>query len=393
MEPQTPKPTPTVSWFWKWFLNNQTVSVLLIMLLLLMNVYALTKIAYLFSPIKEFFSIIGFPVVGAGIIYYMVKPLQDFLLKKGVPKWASILLIFVLLMLLVVAAIFSFIPILERQLSELLNQLPHYYQIISEQVETVIHSAAFSNFQEQLNRVNMDFLQSLTTRLNGVLNVTVSGIGSVVGAVGDIVIGLITMPILLYYLLQDGERLLPKVIRIFPTRSRNRIGQVLIEMNQQISSYIRGQLTVAMAVAVMFMIGYAVIGLPYGMTIAMIAGALNVIPYVGSFFGILPAMIVGIVISPVMFLQVCIVFMIEQTLEGRIISPLILGNSLQMHPVTILVVLLTTGKMFGLVGLLLGVPGYAVLKVIVTHIFDWYQEYSGLYSTVPQKNHSTECAE
>ena len=146
-------------------------------------------------------------------------------------------------------------------------------------------------------------------------------------------------------------------------------------MNQQISSYIRGQLTVAIAVAIMFSIGYAIIGLPYGITIAILAGVLNVIPYVGSFFGILPALVVGFVISPWMFVQVFIVFVIEQTLEGRIVSPLILGNSLQMHPVTILVVLLSTGKIFGLVGLLLGVPGYDVLKVIISHIFDWYKEY------------------
>ena len=85
-----------------------------------------------------------------------------------------------------------------------------------------------------------------------------------------------------------------------------------------------------------------------------------------------------------MFVQVFIVFVIEQTLEGRIVSPLILGNSLQMHPVTILVVLLSTGKIFGLVGLLLGVPGYAVLKVIISHIFDWYKEYSGLYVEEPK---------
>ena len=86
-----------------------------------------------------------------------------------------------------------------------------------------------------------------------------------------------------------------------------------------------------------------------------------------------------------MFVQVFIVFVIEQTLEGRIVSPLILGNSLQIHPVTILVVLLSTGKIFGLVGLLLGVPGYAVLKVIITHIFDWYKEYSGLYKEDVEK--------
>ena len=318
-------------------------------------------------------------MVGAGILFYMVKPIQDFLVKKGVHKSIAILLNFILLIVLLLAAIFSFIPIVEKQLRELVTQLPIYYRIISEQVERVVQSNTFSAVQEQLNGINMDFIQSLGTRVNGLLNVTFSGIGNVVGAVGEFMIGIITMPILLFYLLQDGEKILPGILKVFPTRTRKRMSIVLTEMNQQISSYIRGQLTVAIAVAIMFSIGYAIIGLPYGVTIAILAGALNVIPYVGSFFGILPALIVGFVISPWMFVQVFIVFVIEQTLEGRIVSPLILGNSLQIHPVTILVVLLSTGKIFGLVGLLLGVPGYAVLKVIVTHIFDWYKEYSGLY--------------
>lgn len=374
------KNSRTNSWFWKWILNNKLVSVLAITLLLFVNLFLFSKIVPFLAPVKEFFSIVGFPVIGAAILYYMVKPLHDFLLKKNVPKLASIIIIFVLLTVLLLAAVFSFIPFVERQLSELLSQMPYYYRVISAQVEQVIQSGALSSVQEQLNSINMDFIQSLTARLNSILNVTVSGIGSVVGAVGEFVIAVVTIPIFLFYLLQDGERILPAVVQIFPTRSRNRISKILMEMNQQISYYIRGQLTVALAVAIMFMIGYSIIGLPYGMTIAILAGALNVIPYLGSFLGMLPALIVGIVVSPIMFLQVCIVFVVEQTLEGQIISPLILGNSLKMHPVTILVVLLTTGKIFGLVGLLLGVPGYAVLKVLAIHLFEWYKEYSGLYA-------------
>lgn len=373
------KTSRTNSWFWKWILNNKVVNVLLVALLLFINVFLLFRLAPYFSPLKEFFSIIGFPVIGAGILYYMVKPLHDFMIKKGVPKLVSIIIVFAVLIILLVAAIFSLIPFVEKQLSELLGQMPYYYRVISSQVDQLLQSGAFSTVQEQLNTINMDFIQSLTARLNGLLNVTVSGIGSVVGAVGEFVIALVTIPIFLFYLLQDGDRILPAVVKLFPTRVRSRISDVLIEMNQQISYYIRGQLTVAMAVAIMFMIGYAIIGLPYGMTIAILAGALNVIPYVGSFLGMIPALVVGIVVSPLMFVQVCIVFIVEQTLEGQLISPLILGNSLKMHPVTILVVLLTTGKIFGLIGLLLGVPGYAVLKVLVTHLFAWYKERSGLY--------------
>ena len=155
--------------------------------------------------------------------------------------------------------------------------------------------------------------------------------------------------------------------------------RVLTEMNQQVSSYIRGQLTVAFAVAVMFMIGFSIIGLEYSITLGIVAGVLNLIPYLGSFLAMIPAIFLGIVGGPVLLLKVIIVFVIEQTLEGRFVSPLVLGSQLSIHPITILFVLLTSGKLFGLVGVILGIPVYAAAKVIITNVFQWYKQVSGLY--------------
>ncbi|KFN92359.1 AI-2E family transporter [Tetragenococcus muriaticus] len=151
-------------------------------------------------------------------------------------------------------------------------------------------------------------------------------------------------------------------------------------MNQQVSSYIRGQLTVAFAVAILFMVGFSIIGLDYAITLGVIAGFLNLVPYVGSFLAMIPAIFLGIVGGPVLLIQVIIVFAIEQLIEGRLISPLVLGNQLAIHPVTILFVLLTAGNLFGFFGVVLGVPAYAALKVVITNIFNWYKTISGVYT-------------
>lgn len=368
-----------VTWFSKWFLNNQFVTSLLIILLLLINIWVFTKIAYLFQPIENLSKIIGFPLVSAGILFYLLKPGLDFLIQKNVKKLYAVWIMLVVMVLSIIGIVFSVVPILRQQLLEFVSQWPTYYMGLTDQIDLLIKSDAWTILQSRLNQVNSDFLQSITSKLNNVVNFTVLGLGSVVGTVGEILIGLITMPILLFYLLMDGDRLLPSIAKLFPTRSRKKIIEVFTEMNSQISQYIRGQITVAAAVALMFMIGYAIIGLPYGMTIALFAGILNIIPYVGSFFGIIPALIIALVDSPLLLAKVIVVFFVEQTIEGRIIAPLVLGNSLKIHPATILLILLTAGKVFGLTGLLLGIPGYAVAKVIVTHLFQWYKEYSGLY--------------
>ena len=367
------------TWFWRWFLDNQLVSGLLILSLLLINLILFSQTSYLFNPLKDFISAIGVPVACGAVIYYLVKPIYDYLLNKKVPKGIAILLVMVGVIVIFIMIITSLVPIIQKQLLDLVSQLPYYYQIISEQVEKFMQTGFFETIQEQFNKINTDFIQSITERLNGILNFTFSGIGSVVGIIGDIVITVMTMPVILYYLLKDGNKVIPFVTRMFPTRSQHKISVMLNEMNQQVSSYIRGQITVAICVGFTYIIGYTLIGLPYGVTIGMIAGLLTIIPYIGSIIGLTPALIIGFVTNPTLALHVLLVFVIEQLIESRVLQPLILGSSLKMHPVTILIILLAAGKMFGLVGLLIAVPGYAVVKVFITHFFAWYKEYSGLY--------------
>ena len=367
------------TWFWRWFLDNQLVSGLLILSLLLINLILFSQTSYLFNPLKDFISAIGVPVACGAVIYYLVKPIYDYLLNKKVPKGIAILLVMVGVIVIFIMIITSLVPIIPKQLLDLVSQLPYYYQIISEQVEKFMQTGFFETIQEQFNKINTDFIQSITERLNGILNFTFSGIGSVVGIIGDIVITIMTMPVILYYLLKDGNKVIPFVTRMFPTRSQHKISVMLNEMNQQVSSYIRGQITVAICVGFTYIIGYTLIGLPYGVTIGMIAGLLTIIPYLGSIIGLTPALIIGFVTNPTLALHVFLVFVIEQLIESRVLQPLILGSSLKMHPVTILIILLAAGKMFGLVGLLIAVPVYAVVKVFITHFFAWYKEYSGLY--------------
>ena len=367
------------TWFWRWFLDNQLVSGLLILSLLLINLILFSQTSYLFNPLKDFISAIGVPVACGAVIYYLVKPIYDYLLNKKVPKGIAILLVMVGVIVIFIMIITSLVPIIQKQLLDLVSQLPYYYQIISEQVEKFMQTGFFETIQEQFNKINTDFIQSITERLNGILNFTFSGIGSVVGIIGDIVITIMTMPVILYYLLKDGNKVIPFVTRMFPTRSQHKISVMLNEMNQQVSSYIRGQITVAICVGFTYIIGYTLIGLPYGVTIGMIAGLLTIIPYLGSIIGLTPALIIGFVTNPTLALHVFLVFVIEQLIESRVLQPLILGSSLKMHPVTILIILLAAGKMFGLVGLLIAVPVYAVVKAFITHFFAWYKEYSGLY--------------
>ena len=367
------------TWFWKWILNNKVVSILLISLLVLLNILAFSKISYIFNPLKDFTSVVGLPILMAGIIYYLVNPIIDWLETKQFPRMAGIFLIFVIISALIVWGATTLIPIIREQTMSLIKNWPNYWDSLVSQVDSLLRSDIFSQFQQQLNEITENIMSSISKEASNLVNTTVSGIGNVVGAVTNIFVALITMPFILFYLLKDGKKLPYHFMKVVPTKLRLPTYKLLGEINNQISQYIRGQLLVAFFVAIMFWIGFAIVGLEYAVTLGVMAGFLNLIPYLGSFIAMVPVLIIAFVTSPAMLIKVLIVFGIEQMIEGRVIQPQILGSNLDIHPITIIIVLLTSGKLFGVPGVILGIPGYAVLKVIVENAFSWYKNISGLY--------------
>ena len=282
---------------------------------------------------------------------------------------------------LIVWGITTLIPIIQEQTISIIENWPIYWDNIVSQIDSWLRSDVLSEFQTRLTDLNANLLSNVSDQANSVLDTTFTSIGSVVGALTNVVIAIITMPFILFYLLKDGKSLPYHVMKMIPSKMRGGTYRLLTEINTQISQYIRGQLMVAFFVGLMFWIGFASIGLEYAVTLGVLAGFLNLIPYLGSFLATVPAIVIALVDSPSMLIKVLIVFAIEQTIEGRVIQPQILGNNLEIHPLTIIIVLLSAGKIFGVPGVILGIPGYAILKVIVVHFFRWYKDYSGLYES------------
>ncbi|WP_318765904.1 AI-2E family transporter [Lactiplantibacillus carotarum] len=370
------KPTVSKSRF-----NSLRVIRGLVIVLLILAIFFLGKqVDWLLVPVQQFFSIVGFPLILAGVLYYLMNPLVDRLERKyHVKRTWTIIGLFVVITALIVLGVVAIIPTIRNQTLTIINDWPTYWQNASTEVNKWINDPQLSSLRDQLEQWNTDASKLLSGRVSKYLTGTVSSLTSVFSTVTTVIIGLITMPFILFYLLRDGHQLPQYLAKLVPTKVRHSFLEMLTEINSQVSNYIRGQLTVAFFVAVMFAIGYSIIGLKFALTLGIAAGILNLIPYLGSFLAMVPSVVIALVTSPWMLVQVLIVFVIEQTIEGRIISPLVLGSSLAIHPVTILIVLLAAGKIFGLLGVIFGIPGYAILKVLWTHFFAWYRHVSTLY--------------
>lgn len=383
MEPEKNKTAFSLaaSWFVRWVLNNKAVSVLVILLLIQVNILLLPRISFIFAPLFALISVMGLPLIMAGVLYYLLSPLIDWMETKKINRLGGITIVFVVILGLLAWGVTALIPVIREQSLDLLENWQDYLASFIAKIDTFFESEFLAGLQEQLTGEEGGITATITDQVGGFFGSTVSGIGNVFGIVTTTVLALITTPFILFYLLKDGHHLPYHIMKFVPSHMREQTYRLLREMNMQISQYIRGQLLVAFFVGLMFWIGLSIIGLKYALTLGILAGALNLIPFLGTFIAVIPIFIIAIVLHPpLMLLKVLIVFIIEQTLEGRVVQPLVLGSSLNIHPVTIIAVLLTAGSLFGLPGVIIGIPAYAVLKVVLVHLFKWYQSYTGMYA-------------
>ncbi|HEM4066894.1 TPA: AI-2E family transporter [Streptococcus suis] len=369
----------SLTWFFRLFLNSQAVTFLLVTLLTFLTIFIFSKISFLFRPIGSFLEIVLLPMILTGLLYYLLNPMVDWMEKHKISRTVGISILFVLISLLIIWGLAVAIPSIQEQVTSFAQNLPSNIQKIEGQVTSLLQDQRFEQFRptalELLNKVNdqaVAYAQKFSTS-------AVNWASNLISTASQIIVAVLIMPFILFYLLRDGQYLNKHITQYLPTKWREPIGTVLSDVNGQLSNYVRGQVTVAIIVALMFSVMFSIIGLSYPITLGVMAGFLNLIPYLGSFLAMIPAVILGLIAGPIMLIKVLVVFMIEQTIEGRFVTPLIIGSSLSIHPITILFVLLTAGQMYGVLGVLLGIPIYASIKVLVKVVFEWYKAHSSLY--------------
>ena len=374
----------TLSWFFKWFLDNKAVTVFLVTLLLGLNIFILSKISFLFIPVIDFLSVVMLPVILSGLLFYLLNPLVDLMEKYKINRVLAISIIFVIIAFLLIVGLAVAIPNLQRQVIIFAQNVPSYIEDADRVIDDLVTKRLPDDFRPQLEQVLAQFSTQATAWASNISSKAVNWVSAIISGTSQVIVALIIMPFMLFYLLRDGKGLRDYITQFLPNKLREPVGKVLSDVNQQLANYVRGQITVAVIVAIMFIIFFKIIGLRYAVALGVTAGVLNLVPYLGSFLAMIPALVLGLIAGPVMLLKVIIVFIVEQTIEGRFVSPLILGSQLNIHPITILFVLLTSGSMFGIWGVLLGIPIYASAKVVISAIFDWYKEVSGLYEPVEE---------
>lgn len=338
------------------------IYILLIVILLGIAIYLYTEISYIFTPINTIISSIITPIIVAYVFYYMLNPLVNFFSKKISRFSASLLAIFVGI-ITVLIVIIGVVPIIVEQTQNLITAMPRYVEIVKGYLEEYSDNAYVQVVVEYVN-TNLN-ASKISERLITIATSVAQGIVSSISSTASV---LVTMPFVLFFLLKDASKFNKFVISLLPKKLEKPVAETIDEIDDKVGSYIQGQMLVSLCIGVMLFIGYNVIGLHYGFSLATIAAFLSIVPYLGPVIAITPAMLVAASTSWVMVVKMLVVWGVVQFLEGNIISPNIMGRSMNMHPLTVIFVILIGVNISGVVGAILGIPVYSILKVLISKL-------------------------
>ena len=351
------------------------IYILLIVILLGIAIYLYTEISYIFTPINAIVSSIITPIIVAYVFYYMLNPLVNFFEKKMSRFIASLLAIFVGIITILIVIV-GVVPIIVEQTQNLITALPRYIEVVKGYLEEYSDNAYVQVVVEYVNN-NLN-VSKISEKLVSIATSIAQGVVSSISSTASV---LVTMPFVLFFLLKDASHFNKFVISLLPKKLEKPVAETIDEIDDKVGSYIQGQMLVSLCIGVMLFIGYNIIGLHYAFSLATIAAFLSIVPYLGPVIAITPAMLVAASTSWVMVVKMLVVWGIVQFLEGNIISPNIMGRSMNMHPLTVIFVILIGVNIAGVVGAILGIPVYSILKVLVGKLLlsikDRYNKFYG----------------
>lgn len=302
------------------------------------------------------------PLLIGLILAYAFDPIIDYFENKGMKRKKVVFWFFVLIGFIFLFIITILIPYLFIQLSELIENIPSILLKISEwisnklNIETSILKQKITLFLKE--QYSVDNFSKFAKIVRISFTSTASWIGTLATA--------LIIPIFFYFLLLDIDKIKESAFRLVPKQYQSFVKVRLQKVDTILSGFIRGQLTVACVLSILYSIGLSIVGIKYGLLIGITAGILNIVPYLGVGLGIICSIVMAFVEGNlwIQIIGVLLVFGVVQTLEGFFITPNIVGNKVGLNPFTTIIAIVIGGELFGISGMLVAIPLGGICRVI-----------------------------
>lgn len=320
---------------------------------------------YLLAPILT-------PFIAAALLAYVGDPVADSLQKLRLPRTLAVVAVFLLTFLSLGLLVLLVGPLIRSQIAALLDALPG----IAAKVEMVWLPWILDALGiEAGDEVGIGPFLARYSEMAGTWGGKVlMGVAESGGALAAAVISLFLIPILTFYLLRDWDYIISHLGALVPASQRDTVFGLVREADDMLGAFLRGQLLVMIALAVLYSIGLGIVGLKFAVAIGVVSGLVSFVPYLGLVFGMtLASLTVALEPEPVwQLVGVVATFSIAQMIEGSILTPKLVGDRIGLHPVLVIFAVAAGGQLFGFFGILLALPAAAVLSVLVRFAYSNY---------------------
>jgi predicted PurR-regulated permease PerM len=312
-------------------------------------------------------------IVGAGWLIYLLAPVN---------RTLAVVLVFLMISAAIFQVLLILLPMLRDQIERLVEKAPAMLEWVVGTalpwVQVKLGLSAFEVDAQSLTEALKSYWKEVSTALVGVLG-SVSRGGQ---AMLNWLVNLLLVPVVTFYLLRDWDRLVEGIRTLIPRKAEPVVSQLFREIESVLGAFIRGQLMVMFALGLIYSIGLWLVGLDLALIIGMGAGLLSIVPYLGTFVGVVAA-VIAVVFQFQDWLHtvlVLAVFGVGQSMEGMVLTPKLVGDRVGLHPVVVIFAVLAGGQLFGFLGILLALPVASALNVLVNYMHQRYRE-SSLYLT------------
>lgn len=330
-------------------------------LLLFIVIYVFLKLKPIWFPIIQIIGIVILPFLIAAFITYLLHPIIERLYESDLPRWLSILIIYLVFFGGLAFALYKGIPAFVVQVRDLAENIPSFTNQYRSWIATIQEQTATlpDGVQDKVYEGIAAGEKALDQLLSRVLDALKGFLNSA------LLIAII--PFITFYMLKDIDLMKKAAWYLTPRKWRTNGQQFLRDVDKSLGGYVRGQLLVGTLIGTISALLFWLVKMKYPLLLGFIVGVTNVIPYFGPIIALVPILIIAATMSLKMVITAVIIVAVLQFLEGNILSPLVVGKSLHMHPLLIMFALLAGGEMGGIVGLIVAVPVLAIVKVSIIH--------------------------
>ena len=310
------------------------------------------------------------------LLAYLGDPLADKLEEWGLGRTAAVTVCFSVLLVVLIALTLGLVPLLLHQVKVAYSHVPAIFLWVQTQgMPLLIETFSLDPDIFNIERIRQEIFGELDVAQNILSEVFKKATASSAAVVG-LVVNLALVPVVTFYLLRDWDIMMAKLNKVLPVKYQGTAAGLGHECNEVVGAFLRGQLWVMLCLAVIYATGLWLVGLKLALLVGLIAGLASIVPYLGFAVGIVAAAIASAVQFGFDWHLIAVggVFAFGQAIEGMILTPILVGDKIGLHPVAVIFAIMAGGQLFGFAGVLLALPVAAVIMVFLRHIHELYKD-------------------